>query len=187
LIASVDQAGGEQCSPRSNGRWLRTPRATPTHCRIQLEPVYVGVLFDEIEAARHCVLFDGIEAARRCPRAVIVMTRGEDRASDDPLPDDLTLRELALAVQEPQRRSQADFVASIPRVSCAPPTTPRAKRTMLQSIDSAVTWLFSSSSAVSGETLPDPPAPAVTESRARCRMTPSGSSIRACRASPCRR
>ncbi len=69
----------------------------------------------ELEAYEFDVLFDEIEAAPPLPEIpVTVIVRGETQMSDDPLPDDPTLRALLVAQWEPQRQSQADFAASVP-------------------------------------------------------------------------
>jgi pimeloyl-ACP methyl ester carboxylesterase len=69
----------------------------------------------ELEAYDFDVLFDEIEAAPPMPDIpVTVIVRGETQMSDDPLPDDPTMRALLEAQWEPQRESQADFAASVP-------------------------------------------------------------------------
>lgn len=71
----------------------------------------------ELESYDLDTLFDEIEASSPLPDIpVIVITRGEIRMSDDPIPDGaggLTAAELE-AINEAQRDGQAAFVASVP-------------------------------------------------------------------------
>jgi pimeloyl-ACP methyl ester carboxylesterase len=75
------------------------PDAIPGY---ELESYDVGTLFDEIEAA-----------SPLADIPVIVITRGEIRMNEDPIPDGLTAAEVE-AINETQREAQAAFAASVP-------------------------------------------------------------------------
>ena len=70
----------------------------------------------ELESYDLDTLFDEIEAAPPLPDIpVVVITRGETRMSDDPIPEGagLTAAEVE-ALNEAQREGQAVFAASVP-------------------------------------------------------------------------